>query len=416
MKFIMVCKTGYQWVHKYLPSREPFLLSICNKSIIEYYIDLCDILGIDEIRLLCGNNYSEIQNHIGDGSQWNKKITYGFYPCNLSSQYINEYNRDFIEDDNYFLVTDLIFTFYDKSNPNIKSFIDKNKNNFISKTENTTSFFVLPIENISSYYQLSQDILYKYSNNYYLPGYGKGSRSFVGKDVFIGDTATVSNNVVIGDESYIEENTLVNEGSIIGNHVYIGEGTKTINSIILSDTILAEDLKIEGKIIDGNNIIDHMSGTSCDISDFSTTTHEAKLNISNIKRLITLFFSSIIASLMLLLLFIPYFIYKLFDIIGLITLVKTYHCINDKKLMNKTIYTEEILCGNNILSYIYDQLLLSKFNLFKKVLSRKVTLGGILFIRFQRNEKEEIDRGQSKKIALENILVNLVSAFGKVFL
>lgn len=416
MKFIMVCKTGYQWVHKNLPSREPFLLDICNKSIIEYYIDLCDILGIQEIRLLCGNNYSEIQNHIGDGSKWNKKITYGFYPCNLSSQYINEYNRDFIEDDNYFLVTDLIFTFYDKSNPNIKSFIDKSKNNFISKTENTTSFFVLPIESISSYYQLSQDILYKYSNNYYLPGYGKGPRSFVGKDVFIGDTSAINNHVVVGDESYIEENTLINEGSIIGRHVYIGEGTTTSNSIILSDTILAEDLKIDGKIIDGNNIIDHISGTSCDISDFSTTTQDAKLNISNIKRIITLLFGQSVSVIMLVLLFIPYLIYKFFDFVGLIKIKKIYHYINDKKLMDKSIYTEEILCGNNILSYIYDQLLLSKFNLFIKVLNERITLGGVLFIRFQVSEKKEINRGQSKKIALENILVSAISAFGKVFL
>ncbi|MGV3522800.1 MAG: hypothetical protein ACO1RX_01170 [Candidatus Sericytochromatia bacterium] len=57
-------------------SGSPFLLPICNKPLVEYWLDLCIWLGIQEILVVTYDDNEAIAAHCGDGHDWGLKLHY----------------------------------------------------------------------------------------------------------------------------------------------------------------------------------------------------------------------------------------------------------------------------------------------------------------------------------------------------
>ena len=115
------------WTHKFFPDIQPHLLKILNKPLIEYYIDLCVLIGIKDIRIAADSSEAELNEYLTDGTQWGVNITYALSKSGDSLKNIVNKNKGFIGNEKLLLFNNLIFVNYDKKKPDF-ALINKNIN------------------------------------------------------------------------------------------------------------------------------------------------------------------------------------------------------------------------------------------------------------------------------------------------
>lgn len=77
------------------------LLPIANKPILHYAIEAAVNSGIREIGIVCNADSNEVQNSIGDGNQWNVKITYIPQDAPLGLAHVVRISQSFIGNDDF---------------------------------------------------------------------------------------------------------------------------------------------------------------------------------------------------------------------------------------------------------------------------------------------------------------------------
>ena len=78
MNCLIDCKEGAAgWMREFFPGAAPYMLRILNKPLLEYYVDFCWLLGIEEIRIVLYDSEIETEEYFGDGAKWGVRISYG---------------------------------------------------------------------------------------------------------------------------------------------------------------------------------------------------------------------------------------------------------------------------------------------------------------------------------------------------
>ncbi|HZY10964.1 MAG TPA: glucose-1-phosphate thymidylyltransferase [Bacteroidota bacterium] len=77
------------------------LLPIANKPILHYAIEAAVNAGIREIGIVCNADSNEVQNSIGNGNQWNVKITYIPQDAPLGLAHVVRISQSFIGNDDF---------------------------------------------------------------------------------------------------------------------------------------------------------------------------------------------------------------------------------------------------------------------------------------------------------------------------
>ena len=77
------------------------LLPIANKPILHHAIEAAVKAGIREIGIVCNADSNEVQNSIGDGNQWNVKITYIPQDAPLGLAHVVRISQSFIGNDDF---------------------------------------------------------------------------------------------------------------------------------------------------------------------------------------------------------------------------------------------------------------------------------------------------------------------------
>lgn len=91
----------------------PYLLPLCNKPLLEYWLDLCVWLGIREVRIVEYPGTGELQTRLRHGQEWGLEITYTHaHPDDVLPDMLLR-NSAFLDQDTL-VVDGLIFPFYQR--------------------------------------------------------------------------------------------------------------------------------------------------------------------------------------------------------------------------------------------------------------------------------------------------------------
>jgi glucose-1-phosphate thymidylyltransferase len=77
------------------------LVPIANKPILFYAIEAIRAAGIDDIGIIVGDTHAEIEAAVGDGSQWDAKVTYLPQDAPLGLAHAVKIAQPFIKDDRF---------------------------------------------------------------------------------------------------------------------------------------------------------------------------------------------------------------------------------------------------------------------------------------------------------------------------
>jgi acetyltransferase-like isoleucine patch superfamily enzyme len=278
MKCIINCRsTSCTWVDKYFPGIPAYMLKIADKPLLEYYIDLCSVLSIKEVRIVMYESYSEIEEYFQTGAKWGLDISYGLSGKNDHLKEIINKNRSFAKDSRLLIIDGFLFINYDK-NKDHSAFSDADCNVIITDKnstgkDNDHSFFLsedISIRNLASikdYYDISQDLLKLYPNNFVLPGYNDDDKLFIGRNVKIPENTNIEKPAVIGNNVLFKQHVTIGAGAIIGDNVLIDANTIIKDSIIYDGSYIGANLEIKGKIVNKCILIDPESDAKTTVPD-----------------------------------------------------------------------------------------------------------------------------------------------------
>lgn len=91
----------------------PYLLPICNKALIEYWLDLCVWLGVSDVLVVQYPQTGDLQTHLRNGSDWGLNITYTQgHPDDVLPDMLLR-NHGFLDQD-VLILDGLLFPFYNR--------------------------------------------------------------------------------------------------------------------------------------------------------------------------------------------------------------------------------------------------------------------------------------------------------------
>ncbi len=106
---IYIPKKAVERGNDFFDIESSYLLKICNKYLIEYFIDFCSVNNIEELRII--TNSSEVEKLISAGEKYGIKISYSLAKPGDSLSVTVGKNYDFLKDEeviifkNLFLLT-----------------------------------------------------------------------------------------------------------------------------------------------------------------------------------------------------------------------------------------------------------------------------------------------------------------------
>jgi len=390
-----------KWVQDFFPGINPYFLKYLNKPLLEFYIDFCVMLGVNEVRVINHETASELEEYFGDGTQWGIKLTYSFAKPEDNLERIVSKNRKFCEK-GIMIIYGYQFIKYNKRSSDYQ-LIDKNKMSCISEGNcylyylpevvdiRETDFKTIPeldnpelgaefINSIRKYYELNMGMITKYRENYVLPGYNNEDGAYLGKNIIDKKSTKYNKPIVLGNNVQIQMNTLIGPNVILGNNVIIDHSTQITDSIIYDRSYIGSELEIINKIVYRKRIIDPISEEVMQIVDsFLVSDIQNNLIENSILRLLYGFFTSILIILTTL----PYALLSFLCVIfGMKSTSKKYFLDKHGKAEALPVFN---LPGYNIFKRFFFRFSLDLYPLYFKVLSGKLSLVGDQLIAQEAN-------------------------------
>ncbi len=299
-----------KWIKKYFRGIDPYLLKIANKPLLEYFVDLMQIIGIEEIRFVYDYSSCEIDDYFGDGTKWGMTFSYNLFKPEDSLKKIYLKNKSFAKDNELLIVEGYNFINYDKnsvSQDNVCQLIGQTElgNVRLVKEDNYKEIFnceitednpkVVAINSIKSYYDLSMMVIDEGANHFVLPGYSNEIKAYIGADTSYPRTVTPDKPIMLGNHVRIHDMVILGPKAIVGNNSIIDSMTTVKNSIIYDNTYIGQELDIINKIVYKNILIAAGSGESISMNEnFLLSGVEKKYLISSLQLLIQYVMASIL--------------------------------------------------------------------------------------------------------------------------
>jgi hypothetical protein len=317
---ILAREDNYTWVKTYFPDITTCLLKIVNKPLLEFYIDLCFLIKVEEIRFVTDFSSQDIEKFLETGDRWGVKISYNLARPEDSLDKILLKNNSFCKDSDLLIIDDFIFINYDKNHVDelIQRFshsssFDSGCLKFLKANDSLKDMLSVPdsdsilsctkMNNIVEYFNLSIDILSNKKHCFVLPGYIHEKNAFLGSNTEINRGVYIEPPILAGNNVRFRELTKIGPNAIFGDNVLIDSQTTVDNCIIYDYTYIGSDLEVSNMIVYKNNLISGRTGESIKMTnDFLISGVEKRIIMSFMERAVQSFFTAIL----ILLLFIPY--------------------------------------------------------------------------------------------------------------
>ena len=120
MKAVIRIDHDPKWIKKYFNINSTGVLKICNKPLIEYYLDLLYYLEIKEILILSPNYSKELAEYINRKEEWGVDIRYELSKEDESIDKIKLRYSRYFNNGPIFYIMDHVFIHYDLNNIQLK--------------------------------------------------------------------------------------------------------------------------------------------------------------------------------------------------------------------------------------------------------------------------------------------------------
>lgn len=122
------------------------------------------------------------------------------------------------------------------------------------------------VKNVQTWFGLNM-ILLKNAYGFTLPGYSAESGVHIGSNVVLEKGTEAKPPVIVGDNAWCARNVDIDGKVIIGNGAVVAEGVRLHKTIICDDTFVGQGLDLSNKIVNGNRIIDGLTGVWTDVEE-----------------------------------------------------------------------------------------------------------------------------------------------------
>lgn len=380
-----------KWVKNYFNGIMPYMLKVVNKPFIEYYVDLCSILRIHEVRIVTDLYLQPIQDYFEQGTKWGVSISYQLTKPEDSLKKVILKNSSFCKDDDLLIIDGFMFFHYHKDQvsqavlptPGTAWKTDSGTMLYfrqgmtldeITQMDHLQAGFprIESLSSIQDFFRLSIAILSGRSTNYALPGYSNADDAIYGTNFVYSKSVKLTKPYIAGNFVRIKDMASIGPNVIIGNNVIVDSLTTIENSIIYDNSYIGSDLEIKDKIIYKNHLISGLNGESILMTDdFLLSGMEQKVILSFFEKLLLL----IVVVLIMLIQTIPYMLLRPIIMWWTHQKGRKVRYFIDKKY-SVALYDEFKPQEKNILANIYYRLSLDKYRLLWEALQGKLLVVG----------------------------------------
>ncbi len=244
------------WLREIYTSH-PSMFPVCNKPLLEYFIDFAILNGCSDVRMVFDEPGVEIESFFNTGSRWGIRISYGSFRKSDSIDHVIEKNSHYSQNSSLLILDGFFFIHYDKGKnyghwqKGSKSSLSvtcqsgsvlfaQNKTCLrnISTAPPQVEFAISPLESLDDIYQITMQVLAAEQHHYVLPGYGIERGIIMGKNVQIDRDVTLNEPVIIGDNVRLLGSAVIGPLAVIGSNVIIDKGTNVHESVVVEESNL----------------------------------------------------------------------------------------------------------------------------------------------------------------------------------
>ncbi|MEZ0371516.1 MAG: hypothetical protein ACAI44_20670, partial [Candidatus Sericytochromatia bacterium] len=274
----------------------PYLLPLCNKPLLEYWLDLCVWLGIREVRVVEYPDTGELQTRLRQGQEWGLNISYAHgHPDDVLPDMLLR-NSAFLDQDTLIL-DGLIFPFYQRrslkpmppdSSPLVIYGLDRSQMRLndtcllfpaaalqhllrarsdLERFERWTSLpldqhpalnfpIVIP-QSLPDYYRLSLKIL-EFNAYFHLKGFEVAPGIFEGINNEIAQRPSLGGPLLTGDLCKLGADVRLYQ-TVLHDQVRI-EGRTTLRNCLVWGPVYIADIELENRLVLQKQCLDPLTG------------------------------------------------------------------------------------------------------------------------------------------------------------
>ncbi len=266
------------------------LIPVGNRPLIEYWIELCVDLGVEEIQILLGDGGEEIEAYAGEGEPWGVRISYAFEKASDSPTAFLGRNPDkwaggllqirgvcfpargagvsgeaLATAPSVCIRADDGVLFCATDSDAVRAYI---AGECQSDGEPPAELELVSIDSAQAYHALNMRLVGGESVRYVVPGYEvTADGCLIGYNTIMPASAEFTAPVMIGNDTRIQPLTVIGPNAVIGNHAVIDTQTELSDCVILPNTYIGHNLEIKGKIVSENRLVDAETGTCIELDD-----------------------------------------------------------------------------------------------------------------------------------------------------
>ncbi len=292
MKAVLHTSGAPEWVRA-LGLETWALAPVVGRPLLEYWLELCDLLRIRDVRLVLGDGAHAVETYAQDGSRWGLKLTYSFLgPGEDPDRFLHRAPELWAEG-LFYLGTPLFprrlgteplthatvtGTYLHMEGSRIgclASVQPEFLQTFLAGGElalGAQGFGLLgitpdAIANLHDYFELNLRMVRGECARYVSPGYFSKDGAHVGYNVILPPSAHVQSPLVIGNHTRLGALTVIGPDVVLGEHCIVDRQSELTRCVILDGTYIGRNLEICDKIIAGRRLIDPADGTVAGIDD-----------------------------------------------------------------------------------------------------------------------------------------------------
>ncbi len=271
------------------------LLPVGNRPLLEYWLELCAELKIDEVRLVLGHGAEFVEAYAGAGERWGLAISYSFLKDDQPP-------AAFLRRAPELWRAGLLFVgapafprrvpdrFAWPAHPPpamvaraaggplqcLWAAAGAALDHFCASGQLPGDFGaawaavgleIQPIGSVRDYYELNMRLVRGEITRYLAPGYYAADGAYIGYNVIIPPAAQVQPPLMVGNDSRLAPLCAVGPDAILGARVVADRQCLLTRCVVLDGTYIGPGVEIDGKIVAGRRVVDPESGAVADIVD-----------------------------------------------------------------------------------------------------------------------------------------------------
>jgi len=292
VKAVLQTGSAPAWAHD-LGFETWALAPVAGRPLLEYWLELCDLLHITEVRLVLSDGAQAVEAFAQDGARWGLKISYSFLDPDEDPDLFLTRSPELWTGGLFYLRAPLFprrlaaaplakmnvagthlhreggrtACLLSAEPEFLKTFLAGAELALGAHDFAELGFAPEPVASLQDYFELNLRMVRGECARYVSPGYFFKDGAGIGFNVVIPPAARLQPPLVIGNNTRLGALTIIGPDVIIGHRCIVDQQSELARCVILDGTYIGRNLEIHDKIVAGQRLIDPTDGTVAEIED-----------------------------------------------------------------------------------------------------------------------------------------------------